>query len=116
MPNFVKFKPEFHSFEIESTEIDAVGIYKIGLSMGYKEFPLSATICTKTISISYDANFKGEEIEDQIILATGSSWSMVLPQYTDSFGQNAKFELNLGTAISFLAYDPETNSIKTVID
>ena len=91
------------------------GVYKVGLRLGYEEFPLSIVECLKVLSISYVPDFFGDYIPEQTIFV-GDKWQIEIPKYKEIFGNEAQMEIELGETENFLAYDKESRTLKLNVE
>jgi hypothetical protein len=113
LPFFVKFDTKSKIFTLDGASFTEIGIYNIGLKLGYTEYPDSQVMCTTQITIKYVPKFIGNTIDTQT-LACKFPWSFKVPTYTDTFKQSVTTNVNLGETRAFLEYDEVSRIIKTL--
>ena len=87
--------------------------YRIGLKIGYLEYPTISLTCSTQLTIGYTPDFI--EIGKLRVpeIKCGVPWSTIIPEFKDVFGFLASAEIDFGKLDKFLLYISATRNITT---
>jgi hypothetical protein len=112
LPKFVTYNPATNLFKVEGVETKDFGTYTIALKIGYKEYASFDLLCKTRLEVTYKPGFVGGTISDQKF-SCGQSFTMVIPKYTDAFGNAARVDVDMMDSAQVFFYSPTFNNITT---
>lgn len=83
LPSFIKYKND--GFVVTNPGISDFGIYTVGLTIGYAEYPGYEINCGKELKVDYIIKFEGD-VATKLVITCGKEAKLVVPEFKDAFG------------------------------